>query len=218
MKEKVLRKRVCKNKLCKIYFRPTEANPDIQHCSPNCALDILGAGWAKQREQQEKARKRAERKQDKQHRQQKRENKQNDRKYQFKLTKREAQKLANRIDKDLPCICCGRERDGIQFCGGHCKSAGGHPELALDLRNIHGQANQLCNMQKSGNISGDKHSKGFKQGIIDRYGRALLDYLEKYHPPKNETCEELIQIRALYAAEIRYIDKHGEPSRDWRAL
>lgn len=98
------------------------------------------------------------------------------------------------------------------------KTAGGHPELALDLRNIHGQANQLCNLRKSGNLAGDKHSKGYRQGIIDRYGQKMLDYLESYHPPKNWTCDELIKLRAEYAAEIRYIDKHGVPSKDWRSL
>lgn len=142
----------------------------------------------------------------------------NDRKYQFQKTKQEAQTLANLLDKDLPCICCDEPRGNAQFCGGHYKTAKGHPEIALDIRNIHGQRNSLCNKHKSGNIEGDKHSKGFKQGVIDRYGQEYLDWLESYHPPPNYSCEDLIKLRAEYAAEKRYIKEHGKPSKNWREL
>lgn len=142
----------------------------------------------------------------------------NDRTSQFALTKKEAQSLANLIDQFKPCICCDEPRGNAQFCGGHFRTAGGNPEIALDLRNIHGQRNYYCNQYKSGNIAGDKHSKGYKQGLIDRYGQDYLDWLESYHPPTKFTCEELIKLRAVYAAEKRYIKKHGQPSRNWRSL
>lgn len=141
-----------------------------------------------------------------------------DRKKQWALTKKEAQTLANLLDSGLPCICCDEPRGNVQFCGGHMKTAGGHPELALDLRNIHGQRNRYCNQEKSGNIEGDKHSKGYRQGIVDRYGQAHLDWLESHHELQHFTCDELIALRKVYAAEKSYIKKHGKPSRNWRSL
>ena len=141
-----------------------------------------------------------------------------DHSYQFNLTKREAQGLANDLDRHLPCICCDAPRMGQQFCGGHFKTGKAHPELALSLLNIHGQRNKLCNEQKSANINGDKHSKGYKQGLIDRYGQWIVDYLEGYHPPRKYTCEELIAMRKLYAAERRRLKSGLPPSRDWRAV
>lgn len=141
-----------------------------------------------------------------------------DHSYQFKLTKKAAQALANALDAKLPCICCDTPRGKQQFCGGHFKTGKAHPELSLSLLNIHGQANRNCNEGKSGNINGDKHSKGYKQGLIDRYGQWLVDYLESYHPPRKFTCEELIAMRKEFAAETRRLKKGLPPSRNWRSL
>lgn len=136
--------------------------------------------------------------------------------YQFELTKKAAQVLANRLDADKPCICCDEPRGNAQFCGGHGKTAGAHPELALDLCNIAGQRNALCNQHKSGNWSGDKHSKGYKQGILDRYGQEMLDYLESHRDRPQLSCQELIELRAVYNAEIRRLDRGELPTRNWR--
>ena len=139
--------------------------------------------------------------------------------HQFDLTKRAAQQLANLLDAALPCICCNRPRKpGVQFCGGHYKTGGGHPELAVDLRNIHGQENYGCNCQRSGNISGDKHSHGFKAGLVLRYGQELVDWLDGHHPAVKLTGEQLQQIRKTYMKEIRHIKAGGQPTRDWRSI
>jgi hypothetical protein len=143
--------------------------------------------------------------------------KERDYSHQFALTKSMAQGLANDLDRHLPCICCDTPRRGQQFCGGHFKTAGAHPELALDLRNIHGQTNKNCNEGKSGNISGDKHSHGYKRGLIIRYGQWIVDYLEAYHPPRKWTCEQLIEMRAEMAADRRRLKAGLPPLRDWRA-
>jgi len=137
--------------------------------------------------------------------------------YQFDKTKKAAQKLANRLDAHLPCICCERPRlPGKVFCGGHLKTGKAHSEFALDLCNIHGQENVNCNQHLSGNINGDKNSKGYKQGIIDRYGQPLLDYLESHQPRAKFSCQELIELRAVYAAETRRLEKGLPPTRNWR--
>lgn len=220
-------KRKCKNKECtkgtdggrkSFYPKKTEIYIVQKCCCKECEVQAGLQQLKYMAELRRKSVEKAQRKQKKQDKKEGQEFKRTNRRYQFDLTKREAQKLANRMDKQLPCICCGEPRGKAQFCGGHFKTAKAHSELALDLRNIHGQRNKLCNKEKSGNIEGDKHSNGYKVGIVKRYGQALLDYLECHHLPRVYDCEQLILIRALYAAEGRYIDKYGKPSRDWRAI
>lgn len=142
-----------------------------------------------------------------------------DRASQFDATKRMAQRLANLLDAARDCICCWAPRaSGVQFCGGHFKTAGAHRELALDLRNIHGQRNVTCNQHKSGNISGDKHSHGYRAGLIERYGPELVAWLEGPHAPAKLTGEELEALRKLYSKEVRRLMSGLGPSRDWRSL
>jgi hypothetical protein len=189
---------------CKKRFQPVRP---LQECcnTIKCAVKLVEIKKEKKRLKEKKENRKAKLELDK-----------NDYRKQFQSTKKAVQRLANRLDAGEGCICCGEPRGRSQFCGGHYKTSQAHPELALDLLNIHGQRNQLCNMQKSGNLAGDKHSHGYTQGLINRYGQWIIDYLESYHPPKNYTCDQLIQMRKEFNAEIRYIEKHGKPSKDWR--
>ena len=149
--------------------------------------------------------------------QKKREHRANDYSKQFDLTKKAAQQLANLLDRDLVCISCSCQRT-VQFCGGHFRTVGAHRELALDLRNIHGQCNRNCNMGLSGNVGGTKNTKGFRAGLIERYGSGMVDYLERHHPSKQYTCPDLIELRRSYNLEIRNLRRGEPPSRDWRAI
>ena len=176
------------------------------YCDDKCAAEYGRKNWAKGQKIKQK-----------EHRREKRQYDENDYKRQFGLTKKAAQRLAVRLDFNHPCISCGNAKD-VQYCGGHYKTAGGHPELALDLRNIHQQCNRYCNMELSGNLAGNKHSYGYTHGLREAGGQAILDYLNGYHPPKNYTCQELIAMRKEYNAEIRRVEQGLPPSRDWRAL
>ncbi len=209
-------RRLCKG--CDRHSIPADAPKTCKACSIPCSIVIGKKLVAQQRAMQERSRAKQAKAEKQAHKKQKREFYANDYKKQFSLTKTTAQRLANRLDAAHGCICCTTERGSQQFCGGHFKTAGAHPELALDLRNIHGQANQRCNKQKSGNISGDKHSHGYKAGLIMRYGQWIIDYLESYHAPRKRTCDELIAMRAEYAAEIKRLEKGLPPSRNWREL
>ena len=180
-------------------------------CSMDHAVEYAKAKSVKQREKAKKA-------SDKADKQAKRELAQNHRPTQYRLAREAAQRLANRLDARLPCICCSEPRGRAQFCGGHFKTAGGNPALALDLRNIHGQRNRLCNQAKSGNIYGDRTSHGYVEGLRRRYGQELIDWLEGPQESPQYSCEELRAIRALYDAESRQLEKGGHPTRDWRAL
>lgn len=145
--------------------------------------------------------------------------KEKDRPYQWKLTVRAAQKLGRLLDKGKGCISCERPDNGeVQFCGGHYRTKGGNPEIALDIRNIMGQCNKKCNRELSGNIYGTKTSRGYRSGIVERYGEAYLEWLDSYHEPKHYSCHDLIQIRKEYNSEIRRLEKGLEPSNDWRKL
>lgn len=73
-------------------------------------------------------------------------------------------------------------------------------------------------MHLSGNISGTKGTKGFKAGLVERYGQDFVDHLESYRPTRKRTCDELIAMRKEYAAEIRRLNRGEQPSRDWRSL
>jgi len=133
-----------------------------------------------------------------------RELKKNDRKHQFQLTKSVIQKWVNHVrDAGRPCISCGTEKPTIQYCGSHYKSAGGHSEIALDTRNIHRGCNRYCNKALSGNIHGNKTTKGYIVGLIERYDQAYVDWLDSYHESPNYSCEQLIEIRAFYSKLIR---------------
>jgi hypothetical protein len=101
--------------------------------------------------------------------------------------------------KPPECISCGTTNPDIQYAAGHYKTAGGNPELALDPKNIHLQCNHRCNKMMSGNISGDKTTRGYTAGIIEWYGeeegRALIDYLTGHHEVRKYSHDELDTIR-----------------------
>lgn len=185
-------------------------------CSPGCR-EALAIGKLKQiRENQVKQQERAKSREQKDNRKAVKKLLANDRRRQFNLTKEAAQRLANRLDQDLPCISCSKPRGRVQFCGGHYKTAGAHPERALMISNIHGQCNRECNMAKSGNLSGDKNSHGFIAGLTVRYGEDFLAYLNDHNDIAAPTIPELVLMRKVFNAEIRSLEKGNPPSKDWR--
>ncbi len=173
-------------------------------CGVDCAYK-----FAKAKQEKEQARliakfKQSRTKQDKADKKAKRELKNNDRKHQFQLTKSKIQHWVNHIrDAGKPCISCGTEKQYIQYCGGHYKTAGGFPELALNTLNIFRQCNFYCNRNLSGNISGNKTTQGYTAGLIERCGQERVDLLNSKHESPNYDCDQLIEIRAFYAKLIR---------------
>lgn len=200
---------------CKAELPPVKLSDKIAakgFCSFDCAAKY---GLQKARQQKQKA----EQKEKKQARAEKKSYYAKDYSYQFRLTRQAAQRLGNLLDamNGFGCISCGTTNP-VQYCGGHYKTAGGHPEIALDIRNISRQCNHYCNKHLSGNIHGNKNSAGYKAGLIGRYGQKYVDYLEGYHQPKNYTCDDLIAMRAEFASEIRRLLSGEKPLKDWRAI
>lgn len=97
-------------------------------------------------------------------------------------------------DIGKPCISCGTGWHS-EFQAGHLYKAELYSNLKFEIRNINGQCKQ-CNLRKDGNES------GYRVGVIQRFGKEHLDYLDSkaqsykkndYHWDR----DELLEIRAL---------------------
>lgn len=155
---------------------------------------------------QEQGRKLRERK----HRERKREHRQNDKQKQLSLTQTAVNKLCLLLDKGLPCISCGRPDGGPgKRNASHFKSRGSNSFLRYSLANLHA-ACIPCNLHQSGNI------EGYRQGLTERYGSEIVDFLDSHPRARAWAPSELILLRSEANAEIRRIESGQGPSRDWR--
>jgi hypothetical protein len=136
----------------------------------------------------------------------------NDIRHQHKLTQTIVNRLCLLLDKGKPCISCGKPDQGGRLRNaGHFKSRGANSVLCYDLKNIHGQCTQ-CNLYQSGNI------EGYRQGLLERYGSAIVDYLDTSPRSKAWTGVELSVLRSEIAQEVRSIQAGNPPSKDWRSV
>jgi len=121
-------------------------------------------------------------------------------------------KLCRLLDQGRPCISCGRpDEGGRKRNASHYKSRGSNSFLRYDLRNLTMSCSR-CNLELSGNLL------GYREGIIERYGQAMLDYLDNAPRLRDWTADELRQIAKEARAEIKRLESGQGQSRDWRAL
>lgn len=103
------------------------------------------------------------------------------------------------------CISCGKPN--MDWCAAHFKSRGAQSNLRYDRSNIFLGCNRYCNMALSGNIEGNKTSRGYKKGLIERFGEVegqrILDYCEENSSPVKWTWEELEKMRKSFNERIR---------------
>ncbi len=176
--------------------------PAGSFCSLQHAVDY---GRAKAQKAREKAQIKAEKAQ-------KAQVKAGDIRHQNKLTQSTVNRLCLLLDSGKPCISCGRpDQGGRMRNAGHFKSRGANSGLRYDLLNIHGQCTH-CNLYNSGAV------EGYRQGLLERYGSAILEYLDTAPRVKAWTAQELIQMRSEVAEEIRRLERGEPPSRDWRQI
>lgn len=106
---------------------------------------------------------------------------------------------------DPTCISCGKSN--MDWCCGHFKTRGSQSNLRFDRKNTFLQCNRYCNMGLSGNIEGNKNTRGYKQGLIDRFGeeeaKSILDYCESNTIPVKWTREMLETMRAEFNKRAR---------------
>lgn len=121
--------------------------------------------------------------------------------------KAEAQAALNRWvvhvrDKDQPCISCGRFHTGANQ-GGHYRSRGSAPHLALDPRNVHRQC-APCNVHLHGNLL------NMRMGLVARYGVEFVEALEVDQGPRHYSPQDLEAIKADYTKRLREAKKEKE--------
>lgn len=125
----------------------------------------------------------------------------NDRRHQIKRTQAKVNAYIRARDKDKDCISCSAKAGTFRLTAGHYKTSGAHPELTFNEKNIHGQCWWNCNSNKSGNLV------GFRLGLVARYGREYVEYLESYKAQKNYTIDNLKTIYRWYDRKLKRLKR-----------
>lgn len=206
---------------CKKRFRPEEVEgkrtPAGWFCSLDHAVSHAQALSKRQSERQKQRAKQVQAKEDKAARKASREAKRRDLKWQHAQTQKAFNKMRVLEEKlwfqerglEPECISCGKPLGNDQWCAGHFKSRGAQSNLRYDRNNVFLQHNRRCNMMLSGDIAGTKTTRGYKQGLIDRFGEkeghAIIDYCESHSSPAKWTWEELEKMRSQFNERIRFL-------------
>ena len=107
------------------------------------------------------------------------------------------------------CISCGFLLGGDQWCCGHFKTRGSQPGLRYDRRNTFLQHNHRCNMRLSGDIEGTKLTRGYKKGLIKRFGenvgQEVIDYCSANTAVVKWQCDQLEEMRANFNSAARKV-------------
>jgi len=104
------------------------------------------------------------------------------------------------------CISCGKTN--MDWCNGHFKTVGSQGALRYDPINSYLQCNRYCNMGLSGNINGNKTTRGYLNGLVVRFGVDKAQEIINYctlNRVKSWSCEELIKIRKEFNTSTREI-------------
>ena len=121
------------------------------------------------------------------------------------------------LSKGRGCMSCKRSqeevagtdgwRPGGLWDGGHFLSKGARPELALEPLNIWLQC-------KSCNAGSGKYARkgytvnaSFEANLIEQEGVELVEWLKGPLEAKHYTTDQLIEIKATYAAKVRELKK-----------
>lgn len=115
---------------------------------------------------------------------------------------------------DPECISCGKPLGGDQWCCGHFKTRGAQSNLRYDRRNTYLQHNHRCNMNLSGDIEGTKKTRGYKNGLRERFGdgegQAIIDYCESQTSPVKWDCIGLEAFRKICNQKIRTLERERD--------
>lgn len=102
------------------------------------------------------------------------------------------------------CISCGKKN--MDWCCSHLKTVGSQGALRYDPINTKLGCNRYCNMALSGNINGNKTTRGYLQGLRDRFGdkeaQEIINYCNQNRIRK-WTVLELVEMRKKMNKEIR---------------
>lgn len=165
---------------------------------------------------QDKAKKDREKQRENKHKELKKKVKREDIGHQKDLTQRVFNKL--RVLQELKwfkergiepeCISCGKQN--MDWCCGHFKTRGSQSNLRYDPKNTYLQCNRYCNSALSGNIEGTKTTRGYKQGLIERFGEEkaseIFEYCKTNTAPRKFSSDELIEMRKDFNRQIKELE------------
>ena len=107
-------------------------------------------------------------------------------------------------DAGKGCIDCGKpfepNKPGGSMDAGHFRSVGSAPEMRYDLDNIFGQ-------WKNCNRPGGTTQEAFRAGVLARIGPERLAAVEGPRGPRKWSRDELIELRARFAAMARGLER-----------
>ena len=83
-------------------------------------------------------------------------------------------------DRDAPCCTCGTTNPHIKYDSGHFHTKGSRPDIRFELKNIHKQCSQKCNVYGSG------MRNEYEKFIVKKYGQAQVDKLARIGPSLKE--------------------------------
>jgi hypothetical protein len=111
------------------------------------------------------------------------------------------QKIARIRDRHLGCISCEKPAswDG-QWHGSHYRAHGGCSSLQFHLWNIN-KACWICNKLYSGRVDQQK------VGIVQRYGKERLDWLDAQPKSQKNTREYLARFKKVMGKRLRRMEK-----------
>lgn len=117
-------------------------------------------------------------------------------------------------DRGLEPTCISCNKTDMDWCCGHLKTVGAQGVLRYSKFNTFLQCNRYCNKGLSGNINGNKTTRGYLQGLLDRFGEkageSIINRCESYSESSKWTCEELEEMRKCFSEEVRKLESEME--------
>lgn len=113
-------------------------------------------------------------------------------------------------DRGLEPECISCKKTNMDWCCGHLKTRGSQGNIRYDENNTKLQCNRYCNKGLSGNINGNKTTRGYLQGLIDRFGedeaQEIIDFCETSTAVRKWTGEELQAMRKVFNLQIKELN------------
>lgn len=107
------------------------------------------------------------------------------------------------------CISCGKQN--MDWCCGHFKTVGAQSGLRYDRMNTYLQCNRYCNKGLSGNIEGNKNTRGYKRGLAERFGeeeaKRIIEYCESNTAPVKWDWQKMEDWRKEWNQTIRELER-----------
>lgn len=142
----------------------------------------------------------------------------NDYQHQLGLTQRAFNDLVRLLDDGKSCISEGEKPcNSYRWDAGHFVTRGASSFLRFNFLNCYRQCASCNGGEEKFRANAKTVRRRYEENLVKRMGQEVVDWLKRnQHQTRKFTIDELKQMRAMYRAEIRYIEKYGKPSRDWR--